>query len=195
MNFWTASLGGYINGEKRVIEFSLEKGQFIHLGEFMEIRKAEINDANVVGEVHSTAWKQAYANVFPAEYLSEDTPAQRTREFQESCSDEKINYYLVYEGEKAVGIVKIISDKIDYEISSFYILQEYRNKGYGKKVIAYLKQLFDRAKIQLWVLEDNKKARQFYEKNGFRDTGKTRSIYRGKRYTQLQYEYAAERCI
>lgn len=165
MNFWIASLGGYINGEKRVIEFSLEKGQFIHLGEFMEIRKAEINDANVVGEV------------------------------QESCSDERINYYLVYEVEKAVEIVKIISDKIDYEISSFYILQEYRNKGYGKKVIAYLKQLFDRAKIQLWVLEDNKKARQFYEKNGFRDTGKTRSIYRGKRYTQLQYEYAAERCI
>ena len=113
MNFWIASLGGYINGEKRVIEFSLEKRQVIHLG----------------------------------------------------------------------------------ELSSFYILQEYRNKGYGKKVITYLKQLFDRAKIQLWVLEDNKIARQFYEKNGFKETGKIRSIYRGKCYIQLQYEYAAERCV
>lgn len=44
----------------------------------MEIIKADIRDADVVGYVHSTAWKQAYADVFAEEYLKEDTPEKRT---------------------------------------------------------------------------------------------------------------------
>lgn len=35
---------------------------------------------------------------------------------------------------------------------------------------------------------EDQKARHFYENNGFQNTGKIRSIYRGKYVTQLQYE-------
>lgn len=37
------------------------------------------------------------------------------------------------------------------------------------------------------VLEDNTKARRFYENNGFNNTGNTRVIYRGDSYVQFQY--------
>lgn len=159
----------------------------------MKVIKADINDANVVGYVHSTAWKQAYEDMFPTEYLYADTPDKRTQEFLESYSKEEIYYYLMYEDEKAVGIVKLIcTESENFEISSLYILAGYRNKGYGRQAIAYLKDRFNKGKLQLWVLEGNRKARQFYENNGFRDTGKTRSIYRGNYYTQRQYELAPE---
>ncbi len=34
----------------------------------MEIIKAEISHADLVGKVHSRAWMQAYKDLFPTEY-------------------------------------------------------------------------------------------------------------------------------
>lgn len=153
----------------------------------MEIKKADIDDAEVVGYVHSTAWKQAYTGVFRKGFLDEDTAEKRKQEFLESCGCKDIFYYIVYEDETTVGIVKIIDESDAYEIASFYILEQYRNKGYGKQVIAYLKKELDKKRMQLWVLEDNTKARRFYENNGFYNTENTRMIYRGDSYVQFQY--------
>lgn len=154
----------------------------------MEIVRAGINDAKVVGLVHSTAWKQAYEKVFPSEYLYSDTPAKRTQEFLESCNNKDVFYYLLYEAELAVGVVKVMKESDDYEIVSFYILEEHRGKGFGKQVVIYLSKLLGGEKVQLWVLEDNKKARRFYENNGFKSTRNTRVIWRGNSYVQMQYE-------
>lgn len=154
----------------------------------MEIVRAGINDAEVVGLVHSTAWKQAYENVFPMEYLYSDTPAKRTEEFLESCNNKDVFYYLLYEAELVVGVVKVMKCLDRYEILSFYILEEHRSKGFGKQVVIYLNKLLGGEKMQLWVLEDNIKARRFYENNGFINTGNTRVICRGNSYVQIQYE-------
>lgn len=159
----------------------------------MKIVKAEIGHADIFGQVHSKAWKQTYADIFPKEYLSLDTPDTRVEEFRESCNSEDTHSYLIYEGGNAIGIVRVIyKASNNCEISSFYILDEYRNNGYGKQVVAYLKSIYNNAKIQLWVLEDNIKARRFYESNGFKNTGETRRICRGNYYTQLQYELLPE---
>lgn len=154
----------------------------------MQIIEASILDADLVGYIHSTAWKQAYNEMFSIEYLEEDTPKMRTNEFLEACNDNGIHYYMLYEDKIAVGIVKVIF-KVNKvcEISSFYILDEYRNKGYGRQVIAYISDVLCQQCIYLWVLEDNVKARRFYENNGFVFTGKIREISRGKSYRQFQY--------
>lgn len=155
----------------------------------MKIVKAEIGDADIIGQIHSRAWKQAYADMFPEEYLCIGTQDKRKQEFLESCNNKDIHYFLIYSDEMAVGIVRVnLCEAECCEISSFYILDEYRNKGYGKQVVRYLRNVFDKLKIQLWVLENNKKARRFYENNGFKNTGRTRSINRGNYYTQLLYE-------
>ncbi len=155
----------------------------------MKIVKADIRHADIIGQIHSRAWRQAYADVFPKEYLCADTQCKRTQEFLESCNSKDIHYFLLYSGETAVGIVKVNLCGVEScEISSFYILDEYRNKGYGKQVVLYLRKAFDNLKIQLWVLENNRRARKFYENNGFKNTGTTRRINRGNFYTQLLYE-------
>lgn len=73
----------------------------------MKIIRAEIEQADVVGRVHSDAWKQAYADVFPEDFLNEDTSERRAQEFLEACGCKNISYYIVYEEDKAVGIVKV----------------------------------------------------------------------------------------
>ena len=154
----------------------------------MRIKKADINDADIVGYVHSTAWKQAYKDIFPMDYLEADTPEVRACEFREACRDERILYFLLYEDKTAIGIVKVESERNERcEILSIYILEKYRNKGYGKQFIAYLKDTFEYKKIYLWVLEENMKARFFYESEGFCLTGKKREINRGKQFKQLEY--------
>lgn len=154
----------------------------------MRIIKADIKDAELVGYVHSTAWKQAYKDIFPVDHLEADTSDARACEFREACSDERVLYFLLYEDKTAVGIVIVESKRNECcEIVSIYILDEYRNKGYGKQFITYLKDTFKYKKIYLWVLEENIKARHFYESNGFCLTGKTRKVDRGKYFNQLQY--------
>lgn len=156
-------------------------------GNIMKIAKAGIEQADIVGQVHSKAWKQAYADVFPKGFLDEDAPEKRKQEFIDSCGCENVFYYIMYEANIAVGIVKVVDEPVTYEIASFYILEQYRNKGYGKQVISYLEKELDKKRIRLWVLEGNTKARRFYENNGFVNTGNTRMIYRGDSYVQLQY--------
>lgn len=154
----------------------------------MEIVKAEIGHADIVGWVHSEAWKQAYRGVFPDKYLNEDTPEKRTQEFLDSCKNKGVCYYMICEEDQAVGIIKLIDEEEVCEISSFYILDEHRNRGFGKQVVEYLRKEFNKKKLVLWVLEENVKARRFYEYNGFKSTGNTRVIQRGNQYVQLQYE-------
>lgn len=131
----------------------------------MKIAKAEISDAETVGYLHSTAWKQAYVDLFPEEYLRADTPDKRKHEFLDACDNQETIYYLLYEEEQAVGIAKLQkTDSQHLEIASLYILDRYRNKGYGRGFMV--------------------------KNNGFCSTGEKRNINRGQCYTQLQYEYA-----
>ena len=56
------------------------------------------------------------------------------------------------------------------EIVSIYLLPEYIAKGYGARLLrAVVEELgkFGFHHILLWVLEENLRARRFYEKNGF----------------------------
>ncbi len=158
----------------------------------MEVIRANADDADIIGYIHSVAWKQAYVGMFPEDFLNGDTPEKRKQEFIDSCGCEDVSYYIMYENDKAVGIVKVVDAPDAYEIASLYILEQYRNQGYGKRVIAYLKKEFDKKRIQLWVLEDNPKAKRFYENNGFKNTGNSRVIYRGNSYVQIQYERLPE---
>lgn len=155
---------------------------------FVRIEKAGTEYADIIGQVHSEAWQQTYAGVFPESFLREDTAEKRKQEFLETLGNKDIFYYIVYEDTTPIGIVKVIEEPDAYEIASLYILEKYRNKGYGKQVIAYLQKELNPKRIRLWVLEENTKARRFYENNAFEFSGNTRLIHRGQAFTQLQYE-------
>ena len=151
----------------------------------MEIRHATIDYADVVGEVHSAAWKQTYQGVFSQEYLDSDSPSVRREEFMRSLDDKQCVYLLLEEEEQAVGIVKLI-DRGD-EIASIYILKEFRGRGFGHKAIEYICSEYKGYRIVLWVLYNNIKACLFYEKCGFVLTDKERVIDRGGKYKQVMY--------
>ena len=152
----------------------------------MVIKRAQKEDADVIGEVHSAAWKQTYQGVFSQEYLDSDSPSARREEFLRSLND-KHCVYLLLQDDQTAGIVKLALNRNDIEIASIYILEEYRGRGLGRKALEYIFSEYKDRPIALWVLEANLNARAFYEKCGFELTGKTRLIDRGSSFKQLMY--------
>ena len=148
----------------------------------MVIKHATKEDAD-----HSAAWKQTYQGVFSQEYLDSDSAEARRKEFLHSLADENHLYLLMEEAGQTAGIVKLVSNGNELEIASIYILEEYRGRGFGRKVLEYIFSEYKDNKIYLWVLEANLNARIFYEKCGFKLTDKVRLIDRGGEFKQLMY--------
>ena len=77
------------------------------------------------------------------------------------------------------------------ELISIYVFPQYFNQGYGKKLLEFVvgklcKRGYDN--IYLWVLEENQRARRFYERNGFSPNGDRRTItIGGKELVEARY--------
>ena len=110
----------------------------------------------------------------------------------------KYAYHVLLENGRIIGTAAICKSRwenySDYgEIVSIYFLPEYIGKGYGtfllKKCVDELKKLgFDR--ILLWVLEENSRARRFYERNGFTCSGEyMNDTIGGKELKEVMYTY------
>jgi len=76
------------------------------------------------------------------------------------------------DGEKIIGVCRLIKNNDDGELKAIYVLSEYRGKGIGKMFWNEALKFFDKDKnIIVKVAVYNKKAIEFYRKLSFFDTG------------------------
>ena len=124
-----------------------------------------------ISKIYESSWKYAYKGIIPQDYL-DSIP---TGQWANSINKVGLNSLVLIEHGKIIGAASFCKSKWkkynDYgEIISIYFLLNYIGKGYGSlllgKCIEELKQ-YGFHKVLLWVLEDNHRARKFYEKNGF----------------------------
>lgn len=156
----------------------------------MEIIEVDASYADIVGKVHSTAWKDAYKDIFSPEYINNNTSENRKQECVEFIANNNNKYYFILSQNIPLGIIKISIKQINLcEIESIYFLNEHRGNGYGTQVIDFIKKIYRDYKVILWVLEKNDKAIRFYKNNGFIWSGKKRIINRGYDYYQVQFIY------
>lgn len=138
----------------------------------MEIRYITKNDNPLeISKIYESSWKYAYKGIIPQDYL-DSIP---TGQWADGINKSNLNSLVLIENGKMIGTASFCKsrweDYSDYgELVSIYFLPDYIEKGYGKlllnKCIEELKQ-YGFNKVLLWVLEDNHKARKFYEKYGF----------------------------
>jgi RimJ/RimL family protein N-acetyltransferase len=75
------------------------------------------------------------------------------------------------------GTVVGIAGVEDCWLHGFYVRPEWWGTGVADELhAAALDAMPDCAKLQLWVLEENHRARRFYEKRGWRLNGETRVV-------------------
>ncbi len=164
----------------------------------MEIRYVRPDDSLLaISNIYERSWKYAYQNIIPQDYL-DSIPTGR---WANSITKNGMNNLVLLENGLIIGTAGICKSRWenyrDYgEIVSIYFLPEYIGKGYGasllKKCVEELKKLgFHR--ILLWVLEENSRARRFYERNGFTCSGEyMNDTIGGKELREVMYMMSFE---
>ena len=141
----------------------------------MLVRAAAPEDAEAIAAVLVRAWQLAYAHVFPPERLSGLDEAARARQWREGLEadwsalvlDDLSGFVSAGPSRDAPG---------EGEIYAIYVAPEHWGTGRGRVLMdAALETLragFDEA--TLWVLDDNPRARRFYEAGGWETDGATK---------------------
>ncbi|MGN0173282.1 MAG: GNAT family N-acetyltransferase, partial [Acutalibacteraceae bacterium] len=161
----------------------------------MQIRFVnDTDDLYEISNIYESSWKYAYKSIIPQDYL-ESIPKGR---WANNIRKTGMNSLVLLENGHIIGTSSYcksrFSDMSGYgEIVSVYLLPEYIGKGYGKHLLnASVNGLAEMGfnKVFLYVLEENIRARNFYEKFGFKSNGRYLSDnIGGKELKELQYEF------
>lgn len=162
----------------------------------IQIVRATVSDAVDISYVHALSWQAAYAGIVPQEYLNEFTPEKRAEKARKVMPTRPEEYYLAYMDETPIGMF-ILGASLDEdvppgtgEVCALYLLPEYWHKGIGLSLMNYaVNRLHELSykDIALWVLQDNQRARRFYEKYGFVLDGTKKELSLGKPLIAIRY--------
>ena len=139
----------------------------------MLVRAAAPEDAEAIARVHVRAWQVAYADVFPPDRLAELDVAARARQWREGLEAE----WTALVTEDGLGFASVGASRDvegEGELYAIYVDPDSWGAGHGRALMeAALASLRDDGFEQatLWVLEDNPRARRFYERAGWRLDG------------------------
>lgn len=160
------------------------------------IRYATVNDTKILGEIHSKSWKSTYKGIVPDEILDNITSSKREKYFKKALSEKWEEDAIIFKDGIPVGLICIGKCRDDDkqecsgEIWGIYLLPEYWSIGIGSELFQWgIKELKRRGykEITLWVLEENLRARKFYEKFDFYHDGTVKEIKIGKLLKEYRY--------
>ena len=141
----------------------------------MNIRKAVLEDARGIAEVHVDSWLSTYGSIVPDDNLDSLTYESREQSWQRGLTQEGI-----FAAEDAAG--KIIGfatgggersgdyPDVEGELYAIYLLKDLQSKGTGRALTAAVAaNLLEKgmSSMLVWVLADNP-SRGFYERMGGR---------------------------
>ena len=138
----------------------------------MEVRRASVADAAGIADVHVRTWQAAYAHVFGAQRLAEFDVHARAERWARVLRDGEAIFVADEDG-RVVAFVSVGPAQDDDrmgELYAIYALPEAWGTGAGSDLmqagVEALREAGYRDAI-LWVLEDNPRARRFYEREGW----------------------------
>ena len=140
-----------------------------------------VTDEDIRGKayVHWRSWHEAYAGIVPDAYLDRLT-LEKCEEIALRWRD---NVIVAKDAGRVIGFAGYGdapsdgAENADGELFALYVLAEYHGRGVGRALTdEALRLLGKRRRVRLEVLADNARAIRFYEKCGFRRSGKSRTI-------------------
>ena len=154
----------------------------------VSIREAHPDDAEDIAKVHVATWQSAYRDMVPAEFLvALSANLERRTEWwrvQIGSAQPPRHTFVAVDDEEMVGFADIgpsrdpDADPLEVgELNAIYILPSAWGRGVGQALMARSFAHLVAAGFSLatlWVLEENARARRFYEAAGWRVDGSAR---------------------
>ncbi|HEX3003563.1 MAG TPA: GNAT family N-acetyltransferase [Angustibacter sp.] len=147
------------------------------------VRPAAVTDAAAIAAVHVRAWQAGYAHVLPASYLAGLDVRERAVRWHERLSAGGSAVLVCLDGDRLVGFVSFGPRRADDgddtdagragEVYAIYVDPACWGAGVGRALLgeAQRRLAVTFAVVTLWVLEDNPRARRFYEGAGWSPDG------------------------
>ena len=160
------------------------------------IRPAKLEDAYEHAVCHISSWRSAYKGIVPDEVLDNLSVEEHVEKFKKRIIELKdVFYYCMLYDNRIIGHFVISKSRDEDkpntgEIIAFYLIEDFWGKGYGRIMMNYAVETLKNMgydEIILWVLEDNNRARRFYEKCGFVFDGTKKEIIIGKPLIEIRY--------
>jgi len=164
----------------------------------MEVRRARLADAAAIAAVHVGTWQAAYAHIFGKERLAELDPERRSAGWERALAERHDEDVFVAERDGALVAFASAGPSRDGgvagELYAIYALPEAWGSGVGPALMRdVLGALRARgfATATLWVLEENPRARRFYEREGWTlDAARREGEHLGVTTVELRYRIA-----
>lgn len=152
------------------------------------------DDRMAISRIYEESWRCAYKGIIPQDYL-DSIPEGR---WVSNLDNPKWKTLVCIDNGRIVGTSSFCKSRFEQfynwgEVISIYLLPDFTGKGYGKNLMESAitelkKQGYEN--VFLWVLEENIRARQFYEKFGFSPTDNfLDDNIGGKELREIQYLY------
>lgn len=154
------------------------------------VRPAQKQDASRIAEILIFAKRMAYRPIFKNDFVSfcEMQVLELALEYRNSQDMLKDVY--VYDDGIVKGMMSLeCSSFPNWQLKELYIDPFFQKQGIGFHMISYLLAIAEQNHVKevfLWVLEENRFARQFYERHGFFFEG-TRKLEPGTEAFLLKY--------
>ena len=148
----------------------------------MALFNIEKVNKNEVEQLQSIS-RQTFAETFSDSNSKENMDKYLTenlsiKKLSEELNNENSHFFFIKDGERNIGYLKLnmgpsqteMKDETALEIERIYVIQEYQGKKVGQQLYEKAIQVAKEKKAQyvwLGVWEENHKAIQFYNKNGF----------------------------
>ncbi|RMG17996.1 MAG: GNAT family N-acetyltransferase [Deltaproteobacteria bacterium] len=148
------------------------------------VRPAAPSDLPGIAAVHAAAFEVAHARWIRPEAraaLSAQAFAHRwTRFFAEARRRRHTGAWVAVTGETVAGVLSLApsrdADAAGQEIRALYVAPDRLRRGIGRALLERALWLHPDRPYTLWVVEDNRRARAFYEALGFRPDSARRRI-------------------
>ncbi len=148
-------------------------------GQNISIRPATPADADALGLVHATTWRETYHGMVSEEFLDNLTPEKSAgywRRVFARMRPESLVFALLLDrkiiGYTSGGPARDAIPEVDGEIYTLYLLPEHQGNGLGRFMMEHLLAELRATGLQtfgVWVLEENP-TRAFYKRMGGRFT-------------------------
>jgi ribosomal protein S18 acetylase RimI-like enzyme len=160
----------------------------------MLVRRARLEDAPAIAEVHVRTWQAAYEHVFGAERLAGIDVSRRELLARRFIEGEQFDIFVAEDEGALVGFAATgppdAEDETRRELYAIYVLPSSWGSDAGRKLLHMAVQAMrDRGEPAgiLWVLTDNPRARRFYEREGWIEDGVGETEYLGVSAPLVRY--------
>ena len=160
----------------------------------VDIRKAELRDADAIAEVHRDAWQNAYAGIIPHRALTAMIN-RRGSQWWANAIRRAATVLVIEVGGKVAGYATIGRNrarelKQEGEIYELYLRRECQGIGLGTRLFNAARQRLAAHGLRglvVWALEENVNAVSFYAGIGGRDIAEGVEVFDQKALRKVAF--------